>query len=650
MSYLDSPRLHFRGWFEADVSTINNDVRMFQNASFVPAYQQLNQNASWNPEGTGIFRVLDCAVTGGFLDGSLLGPGDDPAIGMSVQNADRSAPGKLVDLDPQQQMVSQIWGMQIRVVSTSLSTVVQGRFRPVAFVNLWKKQATGMRRDQQLAACYQSVLEGVEWADGSASKLLNAIASASEKGLLSVAFNVYGYGRDSTIPRYTMGHIVGTIGPYQAGEPKHFTIGRQMISALPPFSATTGQVNTLQAKLASDGNSVTADFGNSFQIESADSGLLDIGKVLLGVLKTSPAQVLSTVDAGQVVVIGEVKYLETKWYMQTAGVQTFDLTGNAAARAVLANCPLVVLSPLPGGTSFTVLLQESVGGVYVRADQFVFRINAGETQLMAFYASQFGVPLPGATISLSAQTSDQTFMGGSGGGDGVDPPTRPTAAIPNIFTPTNGVAYASSATTDKNGYASVALTGNPDGLGTSPPRGYIGGQLYGINYQLSDQPAGYAQNDFNFISILAYAKKEVPENPTWYGDIEPLFTQYGNLYPIMGKYVVNLADYESVVSRIKVLKLAFSLPAEDPNHMPVTRDLGAGDRATILKWLDSQGPDGRPVLGTPPAVAGRRFKALSTQFVEPELQLPSAETAGKTAVIMRIHDRAARRAEKGGSK
>jgi hypothetical protein len=296
------------------------------------------------------------------------------------------------------------------------------------------------------------------------------------------------------------------------------------------------------------------------------------------------------------------------------------------------------------------LLQESVGGVYVRADQFVFRINAGETQLTAFYASQFGVPLPGVTISLSAQTSDQTFMGGSGGGDGVDPPTRPTAAIPNIFTPTNGVAYASSATTDKNGYASVALTGNPDGLGTSPPRGYIGGQLYGINYQLANQPAGYAQNAFNFISILAYAKKEVPENPTWYGDIEPLFTQYGNLYPIMGKYVVNLADYESVVSRIKVLKLAFSLPAEDPNHMPVTRDLGAGDRATILKWLDSQGPDGRPVLGTPPAVAGRRFKALSTQFVEPELQLPSAETAGKTAVIMRILDRAARRAEKGGSK
>ena len=74
MSYLDSPRIHFRGWFQADVSTINNDVRFFQNDSFVPEYQQLNTNGSWNPRGTAVFRILDCSVTGGFLNGRALGP------------------------------------------------------------------------------------------------------------------------------------------------------------------------------------------------------------------------------------------------------------------------------------------------------------------------------------------------------------------------------------------------------------------------------------------------------------------------------------------------------------------------------------------------------------------------------------------------
>jgi hypothetical protein len=650
MSYLDSPRLHFRGWFQADVSTINNKVVMYQNASFVPEYQQLNQNGSWNPEGTGIFRILDCAVTGGFLNGCPLGLGDDPAIGMTIQNADRRAPGKLVDLDPQQQMVSEIWGMQVRLVNASFAAIMQGEFLPAAFINLWMKQVAAVTGDQQLAACYQSVLHGVTWAADTGSELLDAMIASSEKEMLSIDFNVFGYSRDSTIPRYTMGHLVGTIGPYQTGEPKHFTIGRQMISSAPPFSRATGQVNTLQAKVAEDGMSVTADFGNSFQIKSADSGLLDIGTVLLGVLTTNPAQVLATVDANQLVVIGEVPYLTADWYTKTAGVQTFDLTENAAARAVIGSCPLVVISPIPESTSYTVLLQESVDGLYVRADQFVFRINPGESRNIDFYASKFGVPLPNVAVNLVSQTVDQTFMGGSGGGPTVTPPTRPTAAIPDIFIPADGIKYQASATTDTNGYVPVALSGNPDGLGNPPPRGYIAGQLYGLAYHLENQPAGYAANPFNYISILAYGKKEIPAEPTWYSDIQHLFTQYGNLYPIMGKYVVDLRDYRSVVSRLKVLKLAFSLPVEDPNHMPVTRDLGADDRATILKWLDTKGPDGLPFLGRPPQDSEQAVVSLPDQVATPEFHLEPGQAAGKTAVIRQIQQRLAHAADKGESK
>src|SRR5690348_1337957 len=135
VSYLDSPRLHFAGWFQADVSTINNDVRFYQNASFVPAYQELNQNGSWNPEGTGIFRFLDCFVTGAFLKGQqLTNSSQDSIIGATVQNAANRAPGKLVDLDPQQQMVSQIWGMQVRLVNQQLQTLLHGDYKAAAFI------------------------------------------------------------------------------------------------------------------------------------------------------------------------------------------------------------------------------------------------------------------------------------------------------------------------------------------------------------------------------------------------------------------------------------------------------------------------------------------------------------------------------------
>ena len=140
MSYLDSPRIHFRGWFQADVSTINNDVRMFQNDSFVPDYQQLNINGSWNPRGTAVFRILDCSVTGGFLDGRALATSqDDAVIGLTLQNSTDRAPGKLVDLDPQQQMVSMIFGMQIRLAGPHAEALFEGGFKASPFTNLDRK-------------------------------------------------------------------------------------------------------------------------------------------------------------------------------------------------------------------------------------------------------------------------------------------------------------------------------------------------------------------------------------------------------------------------------------------------------------------------------------------------------------------------------
>jgi hypothetical protein len=650
VSYLDSPRLHFSGWFQADVSTINNDVRFFQNASFVPEYQQLDQNGSWNPEGTGIFRILDCSVTGAFLDGRLLtSPSDDPVIGMTLGNATDRAPGKLVDLDPQQQMVSEIWGMQVRLVSLSSQTMLQGEYRPAAFTNLWQRQKTGVRMDQQLAACYQSVLENVTWPDISGTPLLRALQAATRDGMLSIEFNVYGYGRDSTIPRYTMGHIAGTIGPYQSGEPKHFVLGRQMIAVTPNnFTQPSEGVNNLAAKVAPDGLAITVDLGNSLPILDANSGLMDIGQISLGVLTTNPATVQTTVDTAQVVVIGEVPYLTDDWYTHTAGVQTFDLTNNSAARQLLPQCPIVLVTPVQGANSYTVRLQESIDGAYVRADTFVMRIDPGETQHVELYATRFGDPLPDSAIDCS---STEGFMGGSGGGDKVAPPMRPAAAIPSIGTPAEAVQYAAGVTTDANGYAALAVTASAAGPGV--PRGYLSGQLYGIAYQLAAQPPGYVSNPMNYVSVLAFSNKDVPEHPTWYRDIQRLFTQYGNLYPIMGRYVVHLADYASVVSRIKILELAFSLPPADPNHMPVTRDLGAGDRATILKWLNTKGPDGLPPLGTPAQSPAVTLPAVTDALAARSLAplLPS-QVAGKTAVILQLEQRGkiARPADSGESK
>lgn len=638
MSYLDSPRIHFRGWFQADVSTINNDVRFFQNDSFVPEYQQLDSNGSWNPRGTAVFRILDCSVTGGFLDGRALTTSqDDPVIGQTLQNAVDRAPGKLVDLDPQQQMVSMIFGMQVRVDGPHADALFQGNFYPAPFTNLWKRQQHGPKTDQQLCAYYQSVLDNVVWSENIESTLLKKLKDATQDDMLSINFNVYGFGRDPSQPRYTMGHLVGTIGPYLSGEPKQFVLGRQMITFAPNWPVPDTNVNSLQAKLAADGNSLTADFGNTFPIVDSSGAPTDLGPVQLGVLRTNPQEHITTVESSELVLLGDVPYRNETWYTQTAGVQTFDLTGNTDAQQLLGGNPLVLVTPTPGSpppSTYNVLMQESIDGVYVRADSFVYRLNPGETQQVEFYATRFGKPLASSAIDLSAT---EGFMGGSGGGKTISPPPRPTAAIPDIGTPTEALEYLTSISTDASGRATLDLTASADGPGN--PRGYIAGQLYGIGYQLAQQPAGYISNIMNYVSVLVFDKKVVPDKPTWYQDIQPLLTQYGNLYPIMSQYVVDLTKYESVIHRIQILQLAFSLPLRDPNHMPVTRDLGAGDRDTILKWLSSPGPDGNPLLGSPP-IEPVLLAAPAPPAEQPEeVEAEPLQGAGKTLVIRQYKER-----------
>ena len=648
MSYLDSPRIHFRGWFQADVSTINNDVRFFQNDSFVPEYQQLDSNGSWNPRGTAVFRILDCSVTGGFLNGRTLTTlKDDAVIGLTLQNAVDHAPGKLVDLDPQQQMVSMIFGMKVRVAGPHAEALLAGNFYPAPFINLWKRQQTGPKTDQQLCAYYQSVLDNVVWAEHIESNLLNSLKAATQDDMLSINFNVYGFGRDPSQPRYTMGHLVGTIGPYLRGEPKQFVLGRQMITFAPNWPVPDSNVNSLQAKLADDGNSLTADFGNTFPILDSSGAPTNLGPVQLGVLRTNPQQHITTIDSSGIVLIGEVPYLNETWYTQTAAVQTFDLTANADAQQLLVGNPLVLVTPVIGSPAptYNVLMQESIDGVYVRADSFVYRMNPGETQHVDFFATRFGKPLAKSVINLSPT---EGFMGGSGGGKTISPTPRPAAAIPDIGTPAEALEFKDSVPTDANGHAVLDLIASADG--PKNPRGYIAGQLYGIGYQLADQPAGYISNIMNYISVLVFDKKVVPDKPTWYQDIQPLFTQYGNLYPIMSQYVVDLNDYDAVVQRLSILQLAFSLPIRDPNHMPVTRDLGAGDRDTILKWLSSPGPDGKPLLGSPP-IQPVLLTAPAAPFEESEeVEAEPLQGAGKTLVIRqyKARQRAKLERESGG--
>lgn len=604
MSYLDGTRIHFSGRFQADTATVNNDVRHFDSSKFQTRYQepqtQRAMNGWWNPDGTGAFRLLECTVTGAVVDGATQ-PASDPVYGMVIGGSDDRVSGKIVDLDPQQQGASQLWGLAVRLLTQDGAAVLDSRFDVAPFSHLWKRQQGPSGGDQVMAAYWQSALTDLDIVSDGGSPTLAAMIERAD-GLLSIKFNVFGCNMTATNPDFTIGYVTGTIGPATPAEPRRFVIGRQLIAppaTTPqgpnPFAAPNG-VYSFPCVVDENVGTVTADFGNALPISDGSGTMLPIGDLHLGVLLSGTVTEGESIGADRFGDLGAVGYQDDGWYQRTSGVQSFDLSANQEAATAIGDHPIVVAKL--DGDDYEVLVQESIGGGYVRADDFVYRLNPGESATVDLYASRWGRPIQ-ASIALS---STNGLMGGGGGPTKLDPPVP----IPTIGTPSGVLSFGTSPVdTDRSGRARITIEADAAGPGT--PR-YVDGQLYGVGYQLADQPADYRVDFFNFVSVLVWSRHEVPAAPAW-SDIEPIMKQYGNLYPIMSRYLFPLDDYDAVVRNADVLRLAFSLPASDPNHMPVTRDLSGGKRAAILAFLaDPRGGEPPPEPAAELQVAGRTLR------------------------------------------
>lgn len=602
MSYLSqSLRLHFAGRFQATVSTVNNDVTHFDNANFKPNYQdrqtKTHPNGWWNPDGDGVWRLLGCGITAAYMADGTAVPGTDPVLGMSIADSDNSAPAKIVDLDPQQQLVSTIFGLQVRISTGNGDTLMRGKFDPAAFTDLWGK-VNGATADMAYGAMWQSVITVTEWGDISASPFLTELKTAADANgnLLSIKFNVDCYSLNWPTAgtednnQFCRGRLVGTIGPATTTEPRHFVLGRQLLALQQQNQAPAGKppqynpwINYCAAVVDTTANVVRVDLGNALQVDGKGA------QANLGTLTL----VVSSQDGSQTETLGIISYSDANWYNNTAGIVevpipsglTLSIGSNSLGLTLTGTqlSGVITGEPLPAlsgnDPAVTVL---NPGGLYLRADLFVYRLSPGQSQTVNFYATQYGLPYANQTINLSLGLYG--LQGTTDGSDGGPP----------LLTPASGLCFPSTATTDSTGKAVVTLTGgNPENA-----RGYIDGQLYAIGYVLANQatsypgyPAAlgdYPTDSFNFVSILVF-DDFVPDNPiawrgTPQGSLQPIFQQYANLYPVMARFV-NLGDYNQVKSYAGMLSLAFSLPDDDANAMPVTRDLSPAKRAAILQWL-----------------------------------------------------------------
>jgi hypothetical protein len=580
MSYLQRPRLHFFGSFETDVSTVNNDPTHFNSGTFEPQFDLPQSgnvpNGWWNPTGTAMFRVFDTRVSSVcYQDGTdkTAGDGGDPVLSMQISDAGDRVPGKLVDLDSEQQMVSQIWGMRLRLMTADGDVAFSARYVVAPFCEIWIRSASHTS-DSKFSAVYQSQLADVTWKSGELGPFLHQLREVAGDGPLSIRFVVDGYEDNSAKPGFRIGRIAGTIGAARQGEPVHLVRGRQLFSALmnqpgfpfaPPRPAFYNAVGYLDRARAT----VVLDLSNSIAT-NADYTIRDIGPLWLG-----------TMRGGGFEALGEIAYRDAGWYARTAGIVEVAIRSEGTdldeRLERLEETALVVMGTNAAGADVP-LASEAYDGTYVRADDFVLRLSPQDQARVALYATRYGKPLAYADVSCFDDSQNTLAMG---------------APNPNVGVPLSALTYPGTVRTNADGIAYLPMAAFAPGNA----RVYIDGQVYGVRPVLgATQAAKGVVNPLDFVSVLVFDDVGVPAAPTWWGDVQPILQQYANLYPVM-RQVLDLGDYESVVAHKEMLRLVFSLPVEDPNYMPVTRDLSPAKRDMILAWLS--GP-GEPALGHAP--------------------------------------------------
>ncbi|MXV15659.1 hypothetical protein [Hufsiella ginkgonis] len=633
MSYLHSPYFVFTGDFVSDVSTVNNDPAHYNNATFASSFQTPgsgNLNGWWNPEGGATFGFQNCRMK---QLSSKEGTGDpdfqDPIFGAIISSAAGRNSGKMVDLDPQWQMSSQLWGVSVFISTSDGELLVSGNIKATGFRDLQMRQQKGARvNGQPLGGMWTSVLENVVWGDRAAdSPFLQQLKAASASNKLSINLSGYGYYYNHAADgRFSLGRIIGTIGPWLENEPEILSPYRRLYGIIQDANQNTF-FNFSNFLFEQQQQRLTVDFSGSFPVIDSIGTIGLNSKLYMAVSKvpvTMPAPGSANVilASDEIIMIGQINY-DAAWLNNTGGIASFTDLPDDVTHA-LANNQLLLLTPGSGG-NYIVIAREAIDGLVLRADDFVCRIDCGQTVPVNLYAYQWGEPLQNAVITINMDPEG----GGAAAGSQSQNPLIPVCDIPNYNTPVEGISFSQTINTDANGYASLDITGN----NVNNPRGYIDGQIYTLSYALSGQqpdPAapGNIVSDGIFIHVRNYF--EAPANPSW-SDISEIMVQFANLYPIMSKYFLNFADPLALFSKKEILKFAFTRDITDPVYMPVTRDLSEAKKQAILNWLSAD----QPVVDIGLAGAMAAEPAKIRNVPEAGAPIPEKQAKLKRAVMMK---------------
>ena len=618
-SYLDLPRIHFVGNFYANVNTGNND-----RCNFLPNYFNPEIDYNFNTNGSNEFYFTNTDITSvDYISSSTYNEDQDPVLSAIIVTNLNHPYAKIVDMDVDMQSKPSIYGMRFGV-----SWGIDAAGKPdLAFIGTWSaaslgldfwvkmKCVKGIQGSRPTGSHGTNTVRDVEWINLKNSPALQQLKDAYEKGSrkLSVRVCLGDYTRNygPLVPySFNLGNVVGTIGIYHDGEALNvggdrlmtpdylqnpditFGIGDscQEEGSITKFAPWIGRT---PFKLRNDNGKkeVVLDFGNAFPIHK-DGTIRNIGDLYIGYRdNTTIDNCIQIIEPDK-----KVPYLSSGW-LNSGSIIVYSLSEDQYS--FLLENPLLVIQKIEGSTG------ESLCGILPSMSKHP-ETGIVVLQEREYFARPYGYYTD--KLEYNGRASEQTLL--------VTRFGHPVSVNVTILqysdvVPDADVIPEAGIVPDKNikesddsGHVTFKFTVSKP---IPYPRQYkklncsnytgntvpIDSQAYYIVYCVSDPgksdctyDPNHSVTEFRFVAYSTITYNDTPY--TWVDHVGPIFSQYAHVVPVM-KNIVDLSNFTDVTQahNIGLIKHSMSLDIEDPNYMPVTRDLSPTKMKMILKWLDN---------------------------------------------------------------
>jgi hypothetical protein len=658
MSVLSLPRFVFQGTTRWNPSTVNNGPNSYDETTAEPVFNPgvdpsnydtwlktynsdpsvQNLNGSWNVYGDQGFNFVDATVTAIAPAAGQAG-GQDPLLGQPVQIAGLSyhagknpPPGRLVDIDPYSPYTSQIFFQTITLGTTTVGVSGPGVSR---MFSRWPNMARNLNQTKTLiiagtmGVTWQATVaaDQLTWYGLDQSPALAALKAAIEADgnqgleLRFASYRTLYYqtvtwqGNRVTTPQelsaaYLAGFqgsnpalsmTLGTIGIWGSGElsttPTERVLlpGAAVSAATPAANRRALQESRSLPMLAAAAPSRSVQLGTAFA--RMDTGRNVVTLDLLGTFPESDAslakahlgtfalQVVDADDPGNVVTLGQpLTYSDYAQQAYEAGGGIVEFPFEPDQADLVANGLLQLVQSGGGGTPPIALAEAAL---HAETDQRGVYVDQGETQSITVQVYERGVTPPPGDVQVLLAPYD----------DGLNSVSPAASLLELLDAQGNPLPDPPILTVGADGGASFSIAPRQPGIayvfflpfpaGTTPPA------------PPDIANAVQIPNSYAAVRALPFdnALLTVPDSElTWDFIYQEVLLTYNLVYPLMSM-VLNLGNEQTVNQNAEIIQTATSIEEFlSTLGMPVTREMSAGKRNVLDRYLALQQGGGSPEI------------------------------------------------------